>query len=149
MGKKLQILVLFKRIAPMVLLYFWGLFLGGGCQRQAANLVQNSAPLASAGPTQNVISGQVVVLDGSASLDPTGESLQYLWVQTAGVPGRGLFLSAITVDTAGTGYITDMNQNAIYEYDQITTRGGLIAPDRTIQGLDTSLNGPNAVFLLE
>lgn len=39
----------------------------------------NSAPVADAGPDQNVDVGTIVTLDGSASTDPNGDGLTYQW----------------------------------------------------------------------
>ena len=46
--------------------------------------VTNLPPLADAGPDQQVPSGAVVTLDGSASRDPEGQPLAYTWTQVAG-----------------------------------------------------------------
>ncbi|MCG8052273.1 MAG: CAP domain-containing protein [Candidatus Thiodiazotropha endolucinida] len=44
----------------------------------------NQPPSASISGSQNITSGETVTLDGSASSDPDGDSLSYLWTQTAG-----------------------------------------------------------------
>ncbi|MFL5301210.1 MAG: PKD domain-containing protein [Anaeromyxobacteraceae bacterium] len=41
-------------------------------------------PVADAGQAQSAVSGQLVVLNGSASTDPNGLPLTYAWTQTAG-----------------------------------------------------------------
>jgi hypothetical protein len=45
----------------------------------------NAAPIANAGSDQNVISGEIVTLDGSASTDANGDALRYQW-SLAAVP---------------------------------------------------------------
>lgn len=67
---------------------------------------------------------------------------------TLQVQGAGT-LTAIAVDSAGNGYIVDNTNDAVLGYDNIGTRNGLLAPDRTLQGAATQLNGPIRVFLLE
>ncbi len=64
------------------------------------------------------------------------------------VVGAGV-LSAIAVDAAGTGYLVDATENAIFSYDGIATLNGALAPDRTIQGTNTQLNQPIRLFLAE
>jgi K319-like protein len=46
--------------------------------------VVNPAPIANAGPDQSVNGNSLVTLDGSASNDPDGQALTYMWTQTAG-----------------------------------------------------------------
>jgi hypothetical protein len=67
---------------------------------------------------------------------------------TLQVPGA-LFLTAIAVDDAGTAYIVEHGNNAVFSYDEIELLNGMIAPDRTIQGANTQLSGPIRVFLVE
>ncbi len=64
------------------------------------------------------------------------------------VPGA-VQLTAVTVDSAGNGYVVDRNGNAVYGYDNIATRNGTIPPDRTLTGANTLLNRPTRVFLHE
>ncbi|MCH7760694.1 hypothetical protein IIA15_04740, partial [candidate division TA06 bacterium] len=59
------------------------------------------------------------------------------------------FLTAIVVDSNGTGYIADRFENAIYSYDDIATLNGALNPDRIIQGDQTQLNGSIRLFLDE
>ncbi|MBW9260226.1 MAG: Ig-like domain-containing protein [Candidatus Thiodiazotropha sp. (ex. Lucinisca nassula)] len=44
----------------------------------------NQPPTASISGSQNITSGETVTLDGSASSDPDGDNLSYLWTQTGG-----------------------------------------------------------------
>ena len=67
-----------------------GLLPGAGCS------TPNSAPVANAGVTQNVTTGTLVTLDGSASRDANNESLTYLWQMTAVPAGSLAALSSTT-----------------------------------------------------
>ena len=49
-----------------------------------AVISQNSAPVADAGNDQEVAGGAMVMLDGSASMDPDGHISSFSWVQTEG-----------------------------------------------------------------
>jgi uncharacterized protein YkwD len=44
----------------------------------------NQAPVASISGSQNATSGETITLDGSASSDPDGDNLYFLWTQTSG-----------------------------------------------------------------
>jgi len=44
----------------------------------------NESPVANAGGNQAVVEGATVTLDGSASYDPDGEIVSYMWTQTGG-----------------------------------------------------------------
>lgn len=49
--------------------------------------VPNTSPVANAGPAQTVLTGASVTLDGSASRDPEGWSVQYKWTFISVPPG--------------------------------------------------------------
>ena len=53
---------------------------------------QNSKPVANAGPDQSIIVDQIVVLDGSESTDPDGDSLTYQWSFSDRPAGSGALL---------------------------------------------------------
>jgi hypothetical protein len=67
-----------------------GLLPGAGCS------TPNTAPVASAGVTQNVTTGSLVTLDGSGSRDANNESLTYIWQMTAVPAGSLAALSSTT-----------------------------------------------------
>ena len=60
---------------------------------QVAGTVPDLPPIANAGPDQTVAGASVVTLNGSASIDPDGAPLTYLWSQVSGSP---VMLSATT-----------------------------------------------------
>ena len=61
----------------------------------------NTAPVASAGPNQNLLSGTNVTLDGSASSDANGDALTYTWALTARPAGSGAALAGATSPRPG------------------------------------------------
>ena len=83
----------------------------------SANQPGNAAPIANAGPPQNVIVASVVSLDGSASSDANGDPLTYSWTfQSRPVGSTTSLLNSTTarpafiVDTPGT-YLVDLVVN--------------------------------------
>ncbi|MCM2566302.1 PKD domain-containing protein [Janthinobacterium kumbetense] len=72
-------------------------------------VVGNARPLANAGVAQNVLKGNTVILDGSASSDANGDALTYYWTLTYRPAGSTATLSSATLvkpsfiaDKAGT-----------------------------------------------
>jgi len=55
----------------------------------------------------------------------------------------------LLVDTNGTGYVLDQGANAVYMYDNLSTQGGEVLPDRTLVGNTTEIAAPNSLFLWE
>lgn len=70
--------------------------------------VANAAPVASAGTSQNSVTGQLVTLDGSGSSDANGDTLTYSWVLDRPTGSAASLLDATSVkptfvpDIAGT-----------------------------------------------
>jgi hypothetical protein len=50
--------------------------------------------------------------------------------------------NGITVDAAGTAYVTASNADAFYVIESIASKSGAVTPDRTITGTATGLSGP-------
>jgi hypothetical protein len=68
--------------------------------------VVNVAPVANAGAAQNVVTGAVVILDGSASSDADGDTLTYAWTLTSRPAGSSAVLSSWT--SAKTTFTADV-----------------------------------------
>ena len=69
---------------------------GGGGDGNGGN-GKNNAPVANAGPDQNVTTGSLVTLDGSGSSDADGDLLTYNWSFTSKPQGSTAALSDCTV----------------------------------------------------
>lgn len=77
----------------------------------------NAAPVANAGASQNVVTGTIVTIDGSTSLDANSDPLSYVWTLTTKPAGSSATLSAatsakptFTADVAGT-YVASLVVN--------------------------------------
>jgi len=58
-------------------------------------------------------------------------------------------VQGVAVDLNGTGYLTDIAENAVYSYNQMANRNGMIVPDRIITGANTQLSAPHGLILLQ
>jgi len=79
---------------------------GAGMDKAVGKYTQpNTGPTANAGVDQTVALDDAVQLDGSASVDPDGDPLTYLWEQTGGAPVEltGADTATPTFDAGGLG----------------------------------------------
>ncbi|MFM6989945.1 MAG: PKD domain-containing protein, partial [Rhodoferax sp.] len=96
---------------------------GSSCNQAFGSLVNcsakdaNVAPEANAGPTQSVLTGATVTLDGSASHDANNDTLTYKWVLSAVPANSAAVLTAATsakptfvADVSGT-YLATLQVN--------------------------------------
>ena len=84
------------RIYTIIALMLLVVALPSGCSSSGGgggSTTVNSAPVAHAGPDQNIPTGSVVTLNGSASTDPNGDTLTYTWSFTSKPAGSTAFLS--------------------------------------------------------
>ena len=84
------------------------------------SLSGNSAPTAVAGTDQTVAEGVTVQLDGSASSDPNGDTLTYLWTQT-GVPT--VTLSDVTAVSPSFTAPSGLSANALLTFSLTVNDG--------------------------
>lgn len=86
---------------------------GGGDAQAPQQPVSNTAPVANAGSAQNVMVGNSVTLDGTASVDANGDTISHTWVFISRPAGSTAVLSlpssakpVFTADVAGTYVIS-------------------------------------------
>jgi hypothetical protein len=88
----------------------------------------NVAPVANAGRAQNVVTGQLVTLDGRASSDANGDALAYTWTLTTRPAGSSAVLSAST--TAQPTFAAD--RDGTYVAALVVTDGKLSSQPATV-----------------
>lgn len=74
---------------------------------------QNSSPMSNAGSDQNIATGSVVTLDGSASSDADGDELSYRWSLVSAPSGSAALLSNSTA--ASPTFTADMDGSYVGE----------------------------------
>ncbi|KAF0233165.1 MAG: peptidase m36 (fungalysin), partial [Prolixibacteraceae bacterium] len=79
----------------------------------------NKAPVASAGSGQTVDEGTIVTLDGSASTDPDGNTLTYLWTAPTGIT-----LSSVSA-AKPTFTAPEVNSDTQYSFTFVVNDGSL------------------------
>ena len=99
----------------------------------------NVAPVANAGPYQNVVTGNTITLDGSASTDANGDILTYKWVMisrpltsTAALTPDTAMKPTFVADKAGTYVfslqVSDSKLSSNLSYVTITAGAANVAP---------------------
>jgi len=146
---------MFSELFSATWLTLAGLLLSG-CGVGAAS---NTPPVASAGPIQNVTTGTLVTLNGGASSDANGDSLNYSWTLTSKPASSNATLAStnsvtptFTADLAGeyvaTLVVSDGKDNSVSASVTITATVGNAAPvanagplQNAITGTHVTLNG--------
>jgi len=101
----------------------------------------NQAPLADAGPDQNVSEGVLVTLDGSNSTDPDGDGLNFFWSQVQGSPVI-LDEPSAARTTFHVPYVGTEGETLIFQLT-VTDSGGLQSSDQSavlIKGSNTGVD---------
>jgi hypothetical protein len=90
-------------------------------ESQSESQSQNQIPIANAGPSSTVQPGSKVVLDGTKSYDPNGDSLSYLWLQLAG--GQPVSLSNNNTSTPSFVAPSVTNNNIMLTFELVVSDG--------------------------
>lgn len=100
----------------------------GTNDRVIVKIIDNQVPTANAGSNQATTAGVQVVLNGSASSDPDGDTLSYTWRQLSGPSVT--FSSATSATTTFTA--PSVTQSTTLEFElEVSDSGGLAATDTT------------------
>ena len=116
-------------VAPTTLTFELTATAGGASTTDTVKITidaDNDSPMANAGEDQTVTAGGVGRLDGSASSDPEGESLDYSWHQSAGEPSVALAEARTAAPSFKAPIVTT---NTTLTFELMVTAGGASATD--------------------
>ncbi len=85
--------------------------------------------------------GQVYRFDNASTLNSLANSSV-----TITIPGASS-LADLIIDPLGHGLLLDQTANAVFDFEGFAALSGTVAPDRTLQGVNTGLNSPVHFFL--
>jgi hypothetical protein len=91
------------------------------------NIVDNSQPVANAGPDQSVNEGTLVILNGGLSSDPDNDVLTYKWTAP-----KGIMLSSIT-ESKPTFIAPEVSANTEYTFSLVINDGKVDSPPAAVK----------------
>ena len=109
---------------------------GGGSSTPTVPPVQNTAPVANAGPDQNSNTGAVITLNASASSDANGDTLTYQWSISSTPSGSNAALNSSTASMPT--FTADID--GTYVFQLIVNDGRVNSPTDTINVVATTPN---------
>lgn len=86
----------------------------------------------------------ICIFAGASTLDGTLSPSSTIQVNIALADLQG-----IVVTRNGVGLVADRENSAIFSFDDIANRFGILTPDRTLEGFETQLRGPRQLWLVE
>jgi len=86
----------------------------------------------------------ICIFAGASTLDGTLSPSSTIQVNVALANLQG-----IVVTRDGVGLVADRESSAIFSFDDIANRVGLLTPDRSLGGFETQLRGPRQLWLVE
>ncbi|MBN1283363.1 MAG: right-handed parallel beta-helix repeat-containing protein [Proteobacteria bacterium] len=107
--------------------------------RATLNVALPDQPIADAGKDQTIVVGETAILDGSASSDPAGLPLSYLWDERISNPEKGLLTDRRSVNPSVKPTIAGQ-----YAFTLVVDNGYLDSPSASVRVTAVSPQGPMA-----